>query len=418
MRVGIDIGGTFADIVCIESDGTVTTRKVSSTADDYSRSIAEALPGIFEERGIGPGDVSEVLHGTTVATNAILQQTGARTALITTKGFRDVLELRRIRMPELYNWQWDKPPDLVERRHRYEVSERIDSKGNILTALDPEDVTRAIDSIAAQNIESVAVCLINSYVNPVHEQKIAAMVRERHPHLTICISHDILREVKEYERTATVVVNADVLPLVQHYVQSLDSSLKRIGVEAPLLIMQSNGGVMTANASARKPVFIIESGPAAGVIASHALAKAEKIHNAITFDMGGTTAKASIIENGAISTASEYEVGSSLSLISRLIKGGGHLIRVPAIDVAEIGAGGGSIAWIDAGNALRIGPKSAGADPGPVCYDRGGIEPTITDANLILGYINSEGLIGGDLKLNKAKAEDAHSGKSRKTTRS
>lgn len=407
MRVGIDIGGTFTDIVCIESDGAVTTRKVSSTADDYSRSIAEALPGVFEDREIGAGDVSEVLHGTTVATNAILQQTGARTGLITTKGFRDVLELRRIRMPELYNWQWDKPPDLVERRYRYEVKERIDSKGNILVALDLDDVAKVVDRVAEQDIESVAICLINSYVNPIHEQKIAALVRERYPHLTVCISSDILREVREYERTATVVVNAYVLPLVQHYVQSLESSLKRIGVEAPLLIMQSNGGVMTAHASARKPVFIIESGPAAGVIASHALAKAEQIRNAITFDMGGTTAKASIIENGAISTASEYEVGSSLSLISRLIKGGGHLIRVPAIDVAEIGAGGGSIAWIDAGRALRIGPKSAGAEPGPVCYDRGGTEPTITDANLILGYINSEGLVGGDLKLNSSKAEAA-----------
>lgn len=407
MRVGIDIGGTFTDIVCIESDGSVTTRKVSSTADDYSRSIAEALPGVFEERSLNAGDVEEVLHGTTVATNAILQQAGARTALITTKGFRDVLELRRIRMPELYNWQWDKPPDLVERRHRYEVHERIDSKGNILTALDLLEVERVVDRIVGQNIESIAVCLINSYVNPAHEQAIAALVRERHPHLTVCISSDILREVKEYERTATVVVNAYVLPLVQHYVKSLDSSLERIGVEAPLLIMQSNGGVMTAQSAAQKPVFIIESGPAAGVIASHALAQASQIRNAITFDMGGTTAKASIIENGAISSASEYEVGSSLSLISRLIKGGGHLIRVPAIDVAEIGAGGGSIAWIDAGGALRIGPRSAGADPGPVCYDRGGTEPTITDANLILGYINSEGLVGGGLKLSRTRAEAA-----------
>lgn len=407
MRVGIDIGGTFTDIVCIQSDGTVTTRKVSSTADDYSRSIAETLPGVFEDRNISPGEVAEVLHGTTVATNAILQQSGARTALITTEGFRDVLELRRIRMPELYNWQWDKPPDLVERRHRHELRERIDAKGGVLIPLDADEVIRVGEGIVADGIESVAVCLINSYVNPVHEEQVAATLRSRYPGIAVCTSSDILREVKEYERTATVVVNAYVLPLVHHYVQSLESSLHRIGVDAPLLIMQSNGGVMTAKSAAEKPVFIIESGPAAGVIASHALAAAVQIPNAITFDMGGTTAKASIIENGAISTASEYEVGSSLSLVSRLIKGGGHLIRVPAIDVAEIGAGGGSIAWIDAGGALRIGPRSAGANPGPVCYDRGGTEPTITDANLILGYINSEGLVGGDLKLNREKAESA-----------
>src|SRR4051812_45894946 len=322
MRVGIDIGGTFTDIVCIESDGTVTTRKVSSTADDYSRSIAEALPGIFEERGIGPGDVSEVLHGTTVATNAILQQAGARTALITTKGFRDVLELRRIRMPELYNWQWDKPPDLIERHSRYEVPERIDARGEILIELDTDEAIKVIDKIAATGVRSVAICLINSYVNPVHEEKLARMIRERRPELSVSISTEILREAKEYERTATVAVNAYVLPLVQQYIQSLDSSLQAIEVQAPLLIMQSNGGVMTAKASASKPVYIIESGPAAGVIAAHAVAAAAEIPNAITFDMGGTTAKASIIEDGRINKASEYEVGASLSLVSRLIKGG------------------------------------------------------------------------------------------------
>jgi len=380
---------------------------VPSTADDYSRSIAEALPDVFEERGLPAGDVREVLHGTTVATNAILQQAGARTALITTKGFRDVLELRRIRMPELYNWQWDKPPDLVARRLRFEVTERMDAHGRVITPLNLEEASQVVDRIRDLGVESIAVCLINSYVNPAHEQAIAKLVHERCPNVSVSISSEILREVKEYERTATVVVNAYVLPLVRHYVNALESSLDRIGVEAPLLIMQSNGGVMTSHACARKPVFIIESGPAAGVIASHALSHLEKIPNAITFDMGGTTAKASIIEAGAISTASEYEVGSSLSLVSRLIKGGGHLIRVPAIDVAEIGAGGGSIAWLDAGKALRIGPRSAAASPGPVCYDRGGEEATITDANLILGYINPEGLIGGGLKLNRSKAEAA-----------
>ena len=407
MRIGIDIGGTFTDIVCVEDDGTLTTAKVSSTVDDYSRSITESLPDIFARRSTRPSSVQEILHGTTVATNAILQGAGAATALITTRGFRDVLELRRIRMPELYNWNWDKPPDLVERRFRYEVTERMDARGNVLTPLDEEEVERLVDAIRANGVESIAVCLLNSWVNPAHEEVVARLIRERAPQLAVSISSEILREAKEYERTATVVVNSYVLPLVRHYVESFERSLVAIDVRAPLLIMQSNGGVMTAKACARKPVFIIESGPAAGVIASHALARLEGIPNAITFDMGGTTAKASIIEAGEISKASEYEVGASLSLVSRLIKGGGHLIRVPAIDVAEIGAGGGSIASLDAGRALHIGPRSAGASPGPACYDQGGLEATITDANLILGYINPEGLVGGGLKLNRAKAESA-----------
>ena len=407
MRIGIDIGGTFTDIVCLEEDGTLTTKKVSSSVDDYSRSIAESLPEILETRQLGGDSVREVLHATTVATNALLEQSGANTALITTRGFRDVLELRRIRMPELYNWQWDKPPDLVERRLRKEVKERIDARGNVLVPLDREEVSRVVDGIAASGVESIAVCLINSYVNPAHEELIGEVIRQRYPNISVSISSEILREVKEYERTATTVVNAYVRPLVEGYLASLAASLAGLEVKAPLLIMQSNGGIMTAEASCRRPVFMIESGPAAGVVASHELAQREGMSNAITLDMGGTTTKASIIEEGAFSTASEYEVGSGVSLISRLIKGGGHLIRIPVIDVAEVGAGGGSIAWLDAGKALHVGPRSAGASPGPVCYEQGGTEVTITDANLILGYINPKGLVGGGLKLNRQKAEEA-----------
>jgi N-methylhydantoinase A len=405
MRIGIDIGGTFTDIVCISDDGTVTTRKVSSSVDDYSRSIEESLPAIFHACGVDGGAVREIIHGTTVATNAILEQRGAKTSLVTTKGFRDVLELRRIRMPELYNWNWDKPPDLVERKFRREVCERIDARGEIITRLDLAHASTIVDEILAEDPESVAICLINSYINPVHEQVIGNLFRDKRPNLPVSISSEILREVKEYERTATVVVNAYVLPLVRKYIEALEQGLHRIGVQAPLLIMQSNGGAMRAAECTRKPVFIIESGPAAGVISAHGLAMRTGIQNAISFDMGGTTTKASIIEAQQISRASEYEVGSSLSLVSRLIKGGGHLIRVPALDVAEIGAGGGSVAWLDAGGALRIGPRSAGSKPGPVCYDQNGDEVTITDANLLLGYINDQGLAGGEIPLNLDKAE-------------
>ena len=405
MRIGIDIGGTFTDIVCVASDGSLLVRKVPSTPDDYSRSVLECLPGLFTEAGSGPGQVQEVIHGTTVATNALLQGSGARTALITTRGFRDVLELRRIRMPELYNWDWDKPPDLVPRRLRREVRERVDARGRVIHPLDRRQAEQVIEEIAAAGIESLAVCLINSYANPEHEEILADLVRHKHPELPLSLSSRILREVREYERTATTVVNAYVLPIVQRYVRSLQAAFARLGMGAPLLIMQSNGGVMTAEACRRQPVYIIESGPAAGVIASRELARRMNLDNVITFDMGGTTAKASIIEEGALQIAAEYEVGSSLSSVSRLIKGGGHLIRIPAIDVAEVGAGGGSIAWLDAGGALNIGPRSAGASPGPVCYDQGGTEATITDANLLLGYINPEGLVGGGLPLDRRKAE-------------
>ena len=407
MRLGIDIGGTFTDLVGIGDDGALTIRKVLSTTDDYSRSIRQALPELLDACGSPAGAVREVIHGTTVATNAILERKGAPTALITTRGFRDVLELRRIRMPELYNWHWDKPPDLVERRLRFEVTERIGARGEVLTPLDLDEASHLVEEIIARKIESLAVCLINSYANPAHEEALAQLIRSRHPSVIVSISTEILREVKEYERTATTVVNAYVAPIVRGYIESLSRTLRDLGIAAPLLIMQSNGGVMTAEACLQRPVFMIESGPAAGVIASHALATRLDVLNAITFDMGGTTAKASIIEGGKLSTAAEYEVGSSLSLVSRLIKGGGHLVRVPAIDVAEVGAGGGSIAWIDEGGALNVGPESAGASPGPVCYGQGGSRVTSTDADLILGYINPDGLVGGALELDRAQAEEA-----------
>ncbi len=407
MRVGIDIGGTFTDIVCIEDDGAITTRKVPSSVDDYSRSIREALPEILAAQGIEGAAVREVIHGTTVATNAVLEQSGARTALITTEGFRDVLELRRVRIPELYTWMWDKPPDLVERRFRGEVRERIDARGDVLIPLDEEGADRMLEQLLALGIDSLAVCFINSYVNPIHEERLAKLIARRCSGVSVSLSHEILREVREYERTATTVVNAYVRPLVERYVASLENALQDLGLRAPLLIMQSNGGVMTAESSCRRPVFMIESGPAAGVIASHALGASGDIPNAITFDMGGTTAKASIIEKGTLSRAAEYEVGSSLSATSRLIKGGGHLIRIPVIDVAEVGAGGGSIAWVDPGGVLHVGPRSAGSTPGPVCYALGGTQTTITDANLLLGYINPEGLVGGNLKLQHQLAERA-----------
>jgi N-methylhydantoinase A len=405
-RVGADIGGTFTDLVLLDAAGRIHTKKVSSSVGDYAQAIVDGLRELFNETGLDGSAVDEVIHGTTVASNAILELRGARTGLITTRGFRDVLELRRLRMPRLYDLTWEKPPALVERYLRVEVTERVNARGEVVTPLDPADVERALDRLLAEDVEALAVCLLNSYANPTHEARIKAIAARRAPGLPLCISSEILPEIKEYERTSTTVINAYVMPVVRRYLTTLRRGLGEIGIEAPLLIMQSNGGLMTADAASRMPMHIIESGPAAGVVGSQAVARRAGLTRVITFDMGGTTAKASIVEDGEINRASEYQVGGGIMAGSRLLTGAGYLLRVPAVDLAEVGAGGGSIVWIDAGGALQVGPRSAGASPGPLCYDLGGTEPTITDANVILGLINPTHLVGGAVKLNAARSHE------------
>jgi N-methylhydantoinase A len=404
VRAGIDIGGTFTDIVLLDEDGRIHVKKVSSSVEDYARAIVDGLREVFEETGLSAGDVAEVLHGTTVASNAILELRGARTGLITTRGFRDVLEIRRLRMPRLYDLTWEKPTPLVERYLRLTVDERINARGEVQRPLDPAEVDRAIDQLLAEGIEALAVCLLNSYANPVHEQAIRDAVRGKAPALALSVSAEVLPEIKEYERTSTTVINAYVMPVVRRYLSTLRNGLQEIEVRAPLLMMQSNGGLMTDEAAAAAPMHIIESGPAAGVVGAQVLARRMALAKVITFDMGGTTAKASIIEDGEINRAAEYQVGGGIMLGSRLLTGAGYLLRVPSIDLAEVGAGGGSLVWVDAGGALQVGPRSAGASPGPLCYDLGGTEPTITDANVILGYLNPHALAGGAVKLNAARA--------------
>ncbi len=403
-RVGVDIGGTFTDIVFLGEDGRRLTKKVSSTVENYATAIVDGLAELIRERGLDDAEIVEVLHGTTVASNAILELKGARTGLITTKGFRDVLEIRTLRMPRLYDLSWTKPPPLVERHLRVEVDERIDAKGEVERPLAEADVARAVEKLVDEGVEAIAVCLIHSYLNPAHEQLVKKVAAQMAPSLTLCISSEVLPEIKEYERTSTTVINAYVRPIVEKYLSALAAELARIGVDAPLLLMQSNGGLTTAEAATVTPMNIIESGPAAGVVGVQALTRQIGIDKAISFDMGGTTAKASIIENGALSRALEYSVGGGVMIGSRLLSGAGYTLKVPAIDLAEVGAGGGSHIRIDAGGALQIGPQSAGASPGPVCYDRGGTEPTLTDANVVLGYINPDHLVGGAVKLAAAKA--------------
>ena len=403
-RVGVDIGGTFTDIVFLGADGKIHTKKISSSVEDYAQAIADGLDQVFGETGLQASAVEELRHGTTVASNAILEGKGALTGLITTKGFRDILEIRNLRMPRLYDLTWEKPVPLVERHLRVVVDERVNAQGGIDKPLDPKDAERAVDELLARKVEAIAVCLIHSYANPEHELMIKEIIGKKAPGLPFCISFEVLPEIKEYERTSTTTINAYIMPIVASYLASLRKKLDDAGVTVPLLLMQSNGGLTTADEAARLPMNIIESGPAAGVIGAQALARAGGLPNIVTFDMGGTTAKASLVENGEVTRSIEYQVGGGIMMGSRLLTGAGYMLKVPAIDLAEVGAGGGSIVWIDAGGSLQIGPQSAGADPGPVCYDTGGTKPTVTDANVLLGYINPNYLVGGELKLDASKA--------------
>ncbi len=406
-RIGVDIGGTFTDIVLLDEDGRIRTKKVPSSQDDYGRAIVDGLLATFEEAGLQGVAVAEVLHATTVASNAILEQKGVRTGLITTRGFRDVLEIRTLRMPRLYDLAWEKPPALVPRALRHEVTERLNVRGEIETPLDEAEAEAAVEALLAQKVEAIAICLIHSYANPVHEQRIAEIVRRRAPGMTLSVSSEVLPEIKEYERTSTTVINAYIRPILGRYLEKLIGELTRIRITAPLLLMQSNGGLMPAAEAARLPMHVIESGPAAGVVGAQALARRAGLPKIISFDMGGTTAKAGLVENYEVTRATEYSVGGGIMVGSRLLTGAGYQLKVPAIDLAEVGAGGGSLIWLDAAGAPQVGPHSAGARPGPVCYGLGNEQPTVTDANLVLGYLNQTHLVGGAVKIDAAAAKHA-----------
>ena len=403
-RVGVDVGGTFTDIVLLGSDGTIYTKKISSSVENYAEAIVDGLAEVFRETGLGGEQIEEIRHGTTVGSNAILEHKGARTGLITTRGFRDVLEIRTLRMPRMYDIGWTKPLPLVERYLRKVVDERIDARGAVERALDPRDAERAVDELLAEKVEAIAVCLLHSFTNPAHELLLKKIIASKAPSLPCSVSCEVLPEIKEYERTSTTVINAYVTPIVSRYLKAMRKGLDAAGVHARLLLMQSNGGLTTDAAAAERPIHIIESGPAGGVVGAQALARAKHLPKVITFDMGGTTAKASMVEDGEVTRAAEYSVGAGIMIGSRLLTGAGYTLKVPAIDLAEVGAGGGSLVWIDAAGALQVGPESAGASPGPVCYGKGGTTPTVTDANLLLGYLNPSHLVGGALKLNAEKA--------------
>ena len=407
-RLGVDIGGTFTDLVLAAPDGALHTHKLLSTPDDYGEGIRDGVAALLSETGLDPGAVDRVVHGTTVATNAVLEGKGALTGLVTTKGFRDVLEMRRLRIPEMYTLNYRRSDPLVPRRLRLEADERMGPEGEVWRPLDPESVEAAAGRLAVAGVDAVAVCLLHAYANPDHEKQVAAILRERlGDEVFLTRSSDLLPVIREYERTSTTVINAYLGPVIRGYLGRLRGHLHAIGVTAPILVMKSDGGIMSAAAAAEKPAYIVESGPAAGVIGAAHTGARDGMADCITLDMGGTTAKASIVEAGEVARTGDYEVGAGINLSSKLVMGGGHALKLPVIDISEIGAGGGSLVRVDAGGLVRVGPESAGAVPGPVAYGQGGTEPTFCDAVLTLGWLNPDYLVGGGLAIDAGAAARA-----------
>jgi len=405
-RVGVDIGGTFTDVALInDATGEIGVVKVPTTPRNFADGVLAALDLAMRRFDLAARDVGLLSHATTVVTNAILLEKGARAALVATRGFRDVLELRRSARADLYDLFQDAPATLIPRRRRYEITERIGADGKVVTALAEDEIDDLIAALKAERVEAVAVSLLFSFLNPEHEQRLGARLRAALPDVPVYVSSEVLPEIREFERTSTTAVCAYVGPILASYLAGLEGATRRKGLPR-LYVMGSGGGVLEAAETMAMPAMVVESGPAAGVVAAAIVAQQSGRLDLISFDMGGTTAKASLIRNGLYETTPEYEVGGAASG-NRWMHGTGHPIRVPVIDLAEVSAGGGSIAWVDPAGALRVGPHSAGADPGPACYARGGSEPTVTDCNLVLGYLDKGSLLAGDLPIDHAAAEAA-----------
>ncbi|TRM82664.1 5-oxoprolinase, partial [Sulfolobus sp. F3] len=387
--IAVDIGGTFTDFIILRENGGVSTLKVLTNPKNPGEVIKNAVSSLDCE-------VDEVIHATTLATNTLLGQENLsipKTALLITKGFRDIIEIGRQNRPRLYDLYFEKPKQIVERDLRIEVDERVNANGNIIKSVNAEEISKISKELSEKGVISIAVSYLHSYLNPQNELITKQVLKDRFKYISI--SYEIAPEPREYERTSTTVINAALMPIVSSYLENLEHSLPTKN----FYIMSSSGGIIDVEEASKKPVQLIESGPAAGVIASANFLPNDSL---ISFDMGGTTAKAGVIINGAYEITSEYEVGGEVHH-GRVVKGSGYPIRFPFIDLAEVSAGGGTIIWRDEANALKVGPISAGADPGPICYNKGGNKPTITDANLVLGKLGDE-LIGGNLRLNKEKA--------------
>jgi N-methylhydantoinase A len=389
--VGVDVGGTFTDVTLLV-DGDLVTAKVPST-DDQSDGVMAAIEKACADAGIEPEEIEGFSHAMTVSLNALLEESGARTALVTTAGFRDVLEIGRQDRPDLYDLDAEKPAPLVPRRRRYEVDERTTTEG-VERPVDEAEVREVADAIRESDAEAVAVSLLHAYAHPENERTVARVLREELA-VPVSASHEVLAEFREYERTSTTVVDAYLRPAIDRYVGHLSERATDAGLPEPR-IMQANGGITDAETVRHNAVLTALSGPAAGVVGANEMATAENDDGArlVTFDMGGTSSDVSLVRDGEVERTTDGEIAD-------------RPIRTPLVDVETVGAGGGSIAWVDSGGALRIGPRSAGAEPGPACYGRGGTEPTVTDANLVLGYIGSSTSLGGELSLDEGAAHDA-----------
>lgn len=397
IRAAADIGGTFTDFVCLnESTGEILEEKAHTTPDNFAEGVINAVG----KSGIRLHEVSYFVHGTTVVINAVTERSGVPTALVTTRGFRDVLEIGRANRPDMYNYFYQKPVPYVPRKHRYEVTERTSFEGEILTPLNEAELADVARRIREEGIASVAVCFINSYANPLAELTAGRILARELPGAEITLSSGLLKVWREYERTSTTVLNAYVKPSARLYLDTLGDKLKALGLKAEPHAMQSNGGTATFGRVKEVPISLIESGPVGGVIGGAALGKLISEPNIITFDVGGTTAKTSLISRGEVKITTEYRLEWTPLFA-------GYPVKTPVVDIIEIGAGGGSIAWIDPVGVLKVGPKSAGADPGPACYGRGGTEATLTDANLVTGRIDPENFLGGTFPVDVEKAKNA-----------
>jgi N-methylhydantoinase A len=402
IRLGVDIGGTFTDIALEVGDRRITAKGLT-TARSPEVGVLTIIRAIIAEAGIQPVQVQSIIHGTTLATNALIERKGAKTALLTTEGFRDVLEIRHENRFEQYDINIDLPPPLVPRRLRLPIRERIDAHGNVLIPLDQTSIMRALDTLAAHEVEAVAVGFLHSFTNPDHEGRVGDAVARRFPKMAVSLSSDVSPEMREYERFSTACANAYLQPLMGSYLAKLAHELAQAGFRCPMLLMTSGGGITTTETAIRFPVRLVESGPAGGAIFAACIARQHGLDQVVSFDMGGTTAKICFIDKARPQTARAFEVAR----IYRFVKGSGLPLRIPVIEMVEIGAGGGSIAAIDALGRIAVGPQSAGSEPGPVCYGRGGSEPTVTDADLALGRIDPATFSGGKMPLDAGAATKA-----------
>jgi N-methylhydantoinase A len=401
-RLGVDIGGTFTD-VALEAHGRRHSAKILTTPEAPERAVLEAIGTVLREAGLNPGDLAIIIHGTTLATNAIIERKGARTALVTTEGFRDTIEIRHENRFEQYDVNIDLPPPLVPRRLRFVVPERIDAKGRTVIPLDEGAVETLAERFATSGIESVAIGFLHSFTNPTHEERTREILAVRLPGVTITLSCEVSPEMREYERFSTACANAYVQPMIGRYLANLNDLLRAQGFVCPLFLMLSGGGLTTVETAIRFPVRLVESGPAGGAIFASHIARQCGLGSVLSYDMGGTTAKICLIDEYQPQTSRAFEVAR----IYRFKKGSGLPLRIPVIEMVEIGAGGGSIARVDRLKRINVGPDSAGADPGPACYGRGGAGATVTDADLLLGRIDPAGFSGGRMALDRAAAEAA-----------